>query len=132
MHRGGGGHHCAHQDAKGPLAPHWKTTLTDEQRAELDKLKLAYMEEKAVVKARARVTKIELAILATADKPDSAAIDRKIGEVLELKRAKLLKKYEYVAAKRGVLTEQQRVSFDMDVIAKAAKGEEKGHGRDEH
>ncbi len=128
MH-GGGGHHCAHHAGKGPLAPHWRTTLTEEQRVELDKLKLAYVEEKAVLKAKGRVTKVELAVLATADKVDQAAIDQKIDELVELKRAGLRKKYEYIAAKRGVLTEQQRVSFDMDVIEKAAKGKGKGKGK---
>jgi len=133
MH-GKGAHGGGHHGRKGLLGPHWKSTLTEEQRAKLDTLHLAYVKTKAPLKAKMKLLKVELGLLATADSADTKAIDKKIGELLEVKRAKMGAKYKYVVAKRAVLTPEQRVSFDMEVIESAmhdrkAKGKEKGKGK---
>ena len=69
---------------------------------------------------------VELAILVTQDSPDQNAIDKKIDEILELKREKMRKKYALKVDMRSILTPEQRVSFDMHLLKKAQHG--KGHG----
>lgn len=132
---GAGGHH----GGKGLLGPHWRSTLSEEQRTKLDTLHLAYVKAKAPLKAKMKLLKVELGLLATADSADTKAIDKKVGELLELKQAKMRAKYDYIVAKRAVLTPEQRVSYDMDVMKSAMKdrkdkdkgkrrGKGKGHG----
>ena len=91
-----GGKHCGH----GMYGACWKDTLTDEQRTKLAKLKLDHMKVQAPIKAKMKTIKVDLALLVTADKPDSAAINKKIDELTKLKNAKMKEKYKYVAAKR--------------------------------
>lgn len=118
-----GGMHCG-QGMRGAC---WKDTLTDEQRDKLAKIKLDHMKVQAPLKAEMKTIKVDLALLVTADKPDSAAINKKIDELTRLKNAKMKEKYKYLAAKRKVLNNKQRVLFDMHVIKKAMKGKKKGY-----
>ena len=50
-----------------------------------------------------------------------------VDELTKLKNAKMKEKYRYIAAKRKILNNDQRVLFDMKVIKKAMKGKKKGH-----
>ena len=85
-------------------------------------------EDAGPLKAQAKAIKADLAVLAVADEPDSAAINAKIDELLALKRTMMINKYEYVAAQRKLLTPEQRVSFDMTVIKRSKHGKKgKGH-----
>ena len=118
---GHGGHH-----GKTLYGPHWKTTLSPEQAKELDRLRVEYAKRKAPLKAKAQAVKLHLSVLATADEPDTAAINARIDDLLKLKRQMMEHKYGYVAAKRRVLTPEQRVSFDMDVLKRS---KHKGMGR---
>lgn len=120
---GKGGMHCG----QGMYGACWKDTLTDEQRAKLAKIKLDHMKVQAPIKAEMRTLKVDLALLVTADKPDTAAINKKIDALTKLKNAKMKEKYNYIAAKRKVLNSEQRVLFDMKIIKKAMKGKQKGH-----
>lgn len=104
----------------------WTETLTDEQKAKRAQMRLEFKKVKFLIKAQIKVKKIELATLVTQDTPDRSAIERKIDEVLELKREKMRKKYAYKVALRNMLTPEQRVLFDMKMLKKAYKG--KGHG----
>ena len=105
----------------------WKDTLTDEQRTKLAKIKLDHMKVQAPIKTKMKTIKMDLALLVTADKPDTAAINKKIDELTKLKNAKMKEKYRYITAKRKVLNAEQQVLFDMNVIKKAMKGKQKGH-----
>ncbi len=119
-HRGYGRHRYGrHHEKSKLLGPDWKSTLTDEQRTEIDGLTAVYAKDKSPLKARARVLKVELAVLATADAPDMAAIERKIAELLELKSRMMRRKAEHIASKRNVLNPEQRPSFDMEVLMSA-------------
>ena len=104
----------------------WRETLTDEQRAKLAKVKLEHMKVQAPIKAKIRTIKVELALLVTADKPDMASINKKTDELTKLKNSKMKEKYRYIAAKRKLLNDEQRVLFDMKLIKKAMKGKHKG------
>ena len=107
----------------------WKDTLTDKQRNTLAKIKLEHMKVQVPIKTKIKTIKVDLALLVTADKPDTAAINKKIDELTKLKNAKMKEKYRYIAAKREVLNAEQQVLFDMKVIKKAMKGKQKGHHR---
>lgn len=141
-HKGQGGHHgkggkqCRHGAHKGHagdygkkklFGPHWKTTLSPEQAKELDRLRVEYAKVKVPLKAKAKAIKLELAALATADELDAEAANARIDELLALKREMMRHEYTHIAAKRTVLTPEQRVSFDMDVLKRAKHKGEKRH-----
>lgn len=133
-HGGGKGMHGGHGGAGGHggpqlYGPSWKETLTDGQKAQLDALHRDYARTKAPLKAGIKALKVALAALATAPEPDTQAIEAKIDELLALKRDAMRAKYAYVAAQRQVLSEEQRVSFDMHSIHRAMHGKKGGgHG----
>ena len=104
----------------------WMETLTDEQKAKAAKMRLELKKVKSLLKAQITVKRVELATLVTQDNPDNNAIDKKIDEILELKREKMRKKNAFKVAMRSMLTPEQRVSFDMHLFKKALHG--KGHG----
>ena len=87
------------------------------------------MKVQAPIKAKIKTVKVDLAMLVTADKPDTNAINKKIDELTKLKNEKMKEKYRYIAAKRKVLNAEQRVLFDIKVIKKAMKGKYKGRHR---
>jgi Spy/CpxP family protein refolding chaperone len=104
----------------------WMETMTEEQKAKAAKMRLEYKKVKFLLKAQIKVKKVELATLVTQDSPDQSAINKKIEEVLDLKREKMQKKYAFKVAMRSMLTPEQQVSFDMHMLKKALHG--KGHG----
>jgi Spy/CpxP family protein refolding chaperone len=104
----------------------WMETLTDEQKAKAAKMRLEFKKVKSLLKAQITVKKVELATLVTQDSPDQNAINKKIDEILDLKREKMRKKYAFKVAMRSMLTPEQRVSFDMHLLKKALHGT--GHG----
>ena len=108
----------------------WTETLTEEQKDQLAKLRLEKKKIKYLIKAQIKVKKVELATLVTQDNPDKMAIDRKIEEILELKREKMQKIYAIKLEIRKMLTPEQRILFDMKMLKKAYMG--KGHGHYGH
>lgn len=63
--------------------------------------------------------------LVVKDNPDTKAIHRKIDEVLELKRKVMRTKYDHMIEMRNMLTQDQRISFDMGLLERT--GHSKGH-----
>ncbi len=126
MGRHGGHHgHAAHHGKK-LFGPHWRTTLSPEQANELDRLRVEHAKRKMPLKAKAKAIKLELTALATADEPGTSTMDARIDELLAVKGEMLQHKYAHIAAMRKVLTPEQRVSFDMDVL-KRSKQKGKKH-----
>lgn len=117
--KGRGGHHL--------FGEHWKKTLTAEQKVQLDRLHLEFAKNKHTLKSGIRALEVQLAVLAVADQPRQAAIDEQINNLLMAKRQLMQARYSYIVAQRLVLTPEQRVSFDMEVIHKADSGKSKGH-----
>ena len=115
------GNHRKHHGHHGSrlLGPHWKGTLTAEQRAQIDQMHVLFAKAKAPVKARVKALKADLALLITGDMPDSALIEKKINELLAMKKRIMQMRYVHIADMRSVLTVEQRASFDMDVLDKA-------------
>jgi len=123
MHHGGGygGHH-------GEEFARWKESLSSEQRAKIDKMKLDFIKKQYPLKAKKKALKIELALLATADNPDMKAIDKKIDELLALSKQMMKQKYIHKTAVRKELNDEQRVQFDMAMLKKARHGKRCMHG----
>lgn len=105
----------------------WKETLTDEQKAQADKMHLALKKSLSVPKAKLNAKKAELNNLLLTDNPDKKSIYQKIDEIIELKREIMRKKYDHKVEMRGMLTPEQQVSFDMKLLE--TSGHKKGHGR---
>ncbi len=93
----------------------------------MDRIRVEYMKRKLPLKAKARAVKLELLALATADEPDTAAVKSQIDALLDVKRETMRLKYNHIAAKRRLLTPEQRVSFDMDVLKRAKSKGKKRH-----
>jgi len=120
------GKHVGH--GRGHLfGSHWKETLTEEQKVAADKLHLTLKRSVNVRKAQLRVKKIELNNMVASDTPDIMAIYLKIDEILDMKGDIMKRKYDHMVEMRGILTPEQRVSFDMKLVEMA--GRKKGHRR---
>ncbi len=109
------------------LGIHWKESLTDKQRIAIDKMHLELSKKKSALKAKMALAKTELALLATKDVPSMSAINKKIDQIVRLKRRFLRLRYTHVIEMRKQLTKDQRVSYDMGVLRKTHGN--KHHGR---
>ncbi len=126
-------HHMQHHGAEAGAGAHerhghhgksdahstsWRQTLTPEQRTQIDGLRVNHMKIVAPLRASIRAVKTELAVLATADAPDSASMQTKLDELLEMKKQVMLQRYEHMASVRKILTAEQRISFDTMLLKK--------------
>lgn len=127
------GMHMMHGKGQGMQhAQHdWKATLTEDQEKQLGKLKLEFKKKVLPLKAKIKQAKIELALLVTSDKPNQDSINKKIDELLKLKGEKMRLKSSHKMAVRKILTDEQRVKFDLHVLKKAYHGK-KGHRSGHH
>lgn len=123
-HKGHGGMHHGSKMHGG-----WKAALDASQREQVDRLHLQHKGQMYVLKARMKQAKIELALLEASDNPDTAAIDKKIDELVELKRQKLKQRAVHHIEIRKLLNEDQRLKFDMHLLNKAKKGHHGRHGK---
>jgi len=129
MHEGrkmGGGMREGMYGARQGFGHSWKASLTGEQRKKVDKLRLTYKRTKYLLKAKLKQAKIEFALLVTTDSPKKSAINSKIDQIVKLKKEKLHLKANHKISIRKLLTEEQRVQFDLAVLKRMAKGK---HGR---
>ena len=88
---------------------------------------LNFAKAKAILKTRIKALKIELALLSTADQPDSAAIENKIEELLNVKRDMMRIRFGHIVDMRNVLNNEQRLSYDLDVLNKMKRGRKGRH-----
>lgn len=100
------------------LGKHWKESLTDKQRITIDKMHLELSKKKSALIAKMALAKTELALLATKEVPSMSAINKKIDQIVRLKRRSLRLRYTHVIEMRKQLTKDQRVSYDMGVLRK--------------
>jgi Spy/CpxP family protein refolding chaperone len=107
----------------------WMGDLTDEQQSKIDQLRLKYKQQKYLLKAKIQQAKTELALLITTDSPNQGAIDKKIDQIVDLKREKMKLKAGHKIEVRKLLTDAQRVHFDMHVLKRATGGKCHGRGR---
>ena len=101
---------------------HWMQKLTDQQRTQINKLRLDYKKKKYAHKAKLKVAKVDLAMLVTKNSPSTAAINKKIDQIVSIKRQYLRVKYNHKVQVRKVLKPEQRVLFDTHILKKAYRG----------
>jgi Spy/CpxP family protein refolding chaperone len=97
---------------------YWMSDLSDQQRKDMDKLRLEYTQQKALLKGQILQAKTELAVLITNDAPNKSDIGKKIDQIATLKKNKLQLKTDHYLQVRKLLTAEQRVKFDMHVLKK--------------
>jgi Spy/CpxP family protein refolding chaperone len=90
--------------------------LTDEQQKKIDALDLETEKVLLPMKAQIEVKAAELKGLALAENPDKGAIDKKIEEIGVLRTQIMKKKILNKLAVRALLTPDQRVEFDRNVL----------------
>jgi hypothetical protein len=124
-----GQHHRKGHGRPHLFGDHWKKTLTAEQKAQLDRLHVDFAKKKHALTSAIHARKVQLAIMAIADQPQQEAMDAQINDLIVGERQLMQAKYAYIAAQRRVLTPEQQVSFDMEVVHKADEGKaERSHG----
>lgn len=130
---GGQQHRKGHGGGQHLFGDHWKKTLTAEQKAQLDQLHVEFAKKKHALKSAIHARKVQLAVTAIADNLQQEAIDAQINDLLAGERQLMYAKYSYIAAQRNLLTPEQRVSFDMEVVHKADERKARGgHGGGKH
>lgn len=122
MHHGmmegaGGGRH-GHMHGGDVAGRDWKTALTEEQKAEIDWITLRLSQQQQLLKAQMDVKEAELNQLMVGEDVVPDQWHAKLDELLLLKRDYLMNKYQRVIEVRQVLTPQQRVSFDLDILGR--------------
>lgn len=100
--------------------------LTDEQKGKIEKLKTTHMKETMQLKNQIKEKKAHERTLMTADKPDMTEINKTIDEIGALQTEMMKKEAAHIQSVRALLTEEQRVAFDMHT----GKGGGKMHGGD--
>lgn len=116
MDKNGGGHgggmHLFTKD--------WRSTLSDEQKEKADRMHIDLMKKSAALKATMAMKEAELTGLLMQDRPDMDAIHKKIDEILEVKRRLMIGKNDHIVQMRGMLTPEQRLSFDAGLLKMSA------------
>lgn len=96
----------------------WRDSLTDEQKAEIDWITLRLSQRQQLLEAQMEVKEAELNQLLVGDDVVQDQWHAKLDELLQLRREYLTNKYQRVTEVRQVLTPQQRVSFDLDILSR--------------
>ncbi len=112
--------HSQHKSGLHLFSPDWHNTLSDSQKLKVDEMHLRLMKDTAAIKAMITLRKTELAVLATQDHAKLEALNKKIDEILNLKRQKIRARYAHIVEMREMLSPVQRISYDMRIISQAA------------
>ncbi len=123
--KGGGMHHDCHAiDKKGSHAHCAIPELTDAQKQQIDKLRIAHMKEMLPLRNSLREKQAALRTQETAEKADLAAINKLIDEISTIRAEMRKKQAAHRQDVRQVLTEKQRLIFDTK--GKKSKAHHKG------
>ena len=109
----GGKHHAHH------FTPHWSKTLNDQQKHDIDSMHLVLNRQLVVLKAKAELKQKELNVLTAQDQTDKAAIKNKISELMAINTQIMEARYAHIVEMRGILTPEQRISYDMNVLMRS-------------
>jgi Spy/CpxP family protein refolding chaperone len=90
--------------------------LSEDQQKKVEALDLEIEKVLLPLKAQMDVKAAELRVLAVAENPDKAAIDKKIEEIGALRTQIMKKKVMNGLAVRALLTPDQRVGFDQKAL----------------
>ena len=118
-HKSKGGKKGGH----GTFTPHWAKTLTDQQKRLVDRMHVDVTKQQSVLKAKIALKKAELENLMVTAPYNKTAAHALIDEIAKIKAQKLKVRYDHVAEMRSALTEDQRLSYDMDRFKDKKHGE---------
>lgn len=106
----GGGHN---------FAGHWSASLDDAQKLKVDVMHLELDRELVVLKAQAELAQKEINALTARDGADTRAINAKIDALMAINSKIMRARYAHILEMRAILTPAQRVSYDMNVLARS-------------
>ncbi len=87
--------------------------LTEEQQKKMDDFRLVHQKNMLQFKNQMEVKEAQLNVLRSADKADMNAINKNIDEFGALKIQMMKEKESHHQQVRSILTDEQRVAFDM-------------------
>ena len=119
--------HDMHDKGIHTFSPPWMATLNDQQKLKIDKMHLALSKKQATLKMKKKMLKSELKLLVIEDKANMSAIDKKIDEIASISRDMMKNRYSHMVEMRSVLTDEQRVTFDLGVLQKKDKEKHGDH-----
>jgi len=92
---------------------HWAKTLTDEQKISVDRMHLLVDQVEVVQRAKMKMLKAELNVIAASGSSSNKKLYAKIDEMLAVKKIIMRTRYDHIVEMRAELTEQQRITYDM-------------------
>jgi len=95
------------------VAPKIIPDLTPEQQQKIESLRIQHQKESLQISNEIREKRAQLRTLEQVDKPNLKAINAKIDEMTELQNKKFKMNAEHRSKVRALLTDEQRVQFDM-------------------
>lgn len=127
----GYGHGNMNNDSAGAGICKGIPDLTEEQEAKFEKYRVTHMKAMNNYRNELDQKRAELRTLESADKPDMAAINKKIEEIADTKENMMKERAKHLQNLRAELTEEQRVYFDAHK-GQRGKGHRHGHGFRHH
>lgn len=102
--------------------------LSDDQKAQIEKMQLDHRKKAASYKLDIEEKRIELKRLTLADNVDQKALDKKIDEIFALKATMVKEGVSFHNSVRSVLTDDQKAKFDARKGTIMGEGKGKRHG----
>jgi Spy/CpxP family protein refolding chaperone len=85
--------------------------LTEKQMDDLHGLRASFEKKMIETQAKIRLVRVDLRELAGAEKPDRAAIEKKLGEISDLQLKEKLALVDHLFQAKGILTPEQQKKF---------------------
>jgi periplasmic protein CpxP/Spy len=85
--------------------------LSDKQMEELQGLRAKFEKQMIETQSKIRLLRVDLRELASSEKPDRAAIEKKLGDISDLQLKEKLALVEHLFQARGILTPEQQKKF---------------------
>lgn len=104
------------------LAASWRASLTDDQKGEISWSHLRLRQKQSLVEARIALKKAEIDRIVAGDEGGDEQLQNAVEELMALEQEKTLNHYRHMMEVRQLLTPQQRVSFDLGILARKGGG----------
>lgn len=108
------------------FAAHWSATLKEEQKQQVDRLHIEHGRSEKVLKTARLFELAKLNALTAVDHPNPIKIEESIASIAELERALLSARYAHLVEMRTVLTPEQRISYDTELLGRGGVAEALG------
>ena len=105
---------------------HAMLNLTDEQEAQIEKLRLEQQKEMIPLRDKMQALQGEYRLMVVDDSKSKVQLKKQLQKISEVREEMQLKMAEHHKAVRALLTDEQKVKFDAHFLAK--KGQRGGHG----